>query len=71
MKGGIYYKGEFSAEIRSPKEVSIGAVIVTNLTKRGKGTEEDPVRSIEQYWDMKGNLLWERDHYLESKKEKK
>lgn len=27
----------------------------------GKGTKEDPVRYIYQYWDFRGNLLAEKD----------
>lgn len=32
-----------------------------NGSKRGCGTEEDPVRTIAQYWDLDGNLLAEYD----------
>jgi len=27
----------------------------------GMGTNEDPVRTVRQYWDFNGNLLAERD----------
>lgn len=27
----------------------------------GRGTKGDPVRCIYQYWDLKGNLLAEKD----------
>lgn len=30
----------------------------------GKGTKEDPVRHINQYWDLDGTLLAENDGYL-------
>lgn len=57
------------------KRVEIIQVIKTNLTKRGKGTEENPIRTIEQYWDMNGRLLWEIDNWCEGEqsmtKEKK
>jgi len=28
---------------------------------RGKGTEVDPCRTVLQYWDFDGNLVWEDD----------
>jgi len=36
-------------------------VIRTDLEKRGKGIEDDPVRRITQYWTLDGQLLWEED----------
>lgn len=37
-------------------------VIVTESTI-GDGTEENPVRLIYQYWDLKGNLLAKNDTF--------
>jgi len=39
------------------------SVIVTNLEKKGKGIEDDPVRRIIQYWSLDGILLAEDDTY--------
>lgn len=36
-------------------------VIETQLYTRGKGTEDNPFRSITQYWSKDGNLLAEVD----------
>ena len=36
-------------------------VVIEVESKRGCGTEEDPVRKIVQYWDLDGNLLAEHD----------
>ena len=51
-------------------DVEVIHVIQTNLLVRGSGTEGEPFRRITQYWDMRGNLLWEIDpisEILESK----
>lgn len=40
--------------------LDITTVIVLNLTK-GAGSEEDPVRPIQQYWSMDGKFLFELD----------
>jgi hypothetical protein len=47
------------------KPLEVIQVIHTRLQNRGKGLANDPVRTIDQYWDMQGNLLWERDMWLE------
>ena len=44
----------------SPKSVRVISVIEVKAN-RGLGIEKDPVRVVTQYWDMKGNLLAERD----------
>lgn len=36
-------------------------VIETTLLRRGRGTPEDPLRIITQYWSLDGELLWEKD----------
>lgn len=38
-------------------------VIKTDLTKRGEGIEGDPIRIIEQYWTLDGELLFEKDPF--------
>lgn len=35
--------------------------VIEVKANRGLGIEKDPVRVVTQYWDMKGNLLAERD----------
>jgi len=41
-------------------------VIETELLRRGKGVEGDPVRLIKQYWSMEGDLLAEVDPFNEN-----
>lgn len=36
-------------------------VIHTTLLRRGRGIESDPIRCIDQYWTLDGQLLWEVD----------
>ena len=43
------------------EEVKLMEVIVTNMTRRGSGTEGSPIRVITQYWSKSGELLAERD----------
>ena len=38
-------------------------VIYTNLELRGDGTEGNPYRRIEQYWNLDGTLLFEKDEW--------
>lgn len=40
-------------------DVELIQVIRTNLLKRGKGIDNDPVRKITQYWSTDGELLAE------------
>jgi len=43
-------------------ELEVITVIRTHLLRKGLGASEaDPIRRIEQWWDMKGNLLFEYD----------
>ena len=46
-----------------PRETDSAKVIQVIETKsvRGKGTEEDVVREVVQYWDFDGNMLAESD----------
>ena len=44
--------------------------VIETVSKRGLGTEKDPVREITQYWDLDGNFLAESDkdpQYLSDK----
>jgi hypothetical protein len=41
--------------------VEVVEMIKTTLTRRGEGVDGDPIRVITQYWDFKGNLLFEID----------
>jgi hypothetical protein len=44
------------------KAVEIVKLIKTTLTLKGSGeSENDPIRILIQYWDMKGSLLFEID----------
>lgn len=49
------------------KEVEVIQVIRTNLKRRGKGIENDPIRIVEQYWNMEGKLLFEIDEWENEK----
>ena len=55
--GGI----KMGATPRGVDNVKVIEVIETKALK-GKGTEENPVRYVYQYWDFGGNLLAERDY---------
>lgn len=35
--------------------------VIQTRSKRGEGTEKDPVRIVTQYWDFEGHLLAEND----------
>lgn len=35
--------------------------VIETKSKRGLGTEKDPVREVIQYWDFEGNFLAEMD----------
>lgn len=56
--GGIKMKSEL--ELETPRKVELLEVIHTEAV-RGKGTNENPVRVVHQYWDKDGNLLAEKD----------
>ena len=49
--------------MEGPADMSaaITEVIVTGLTTRGDGTDDDPKRTVIQYFSKKGDLLWEMD----------
>ena len=46
-----------------PKGTDSAKIIKVIVTESaiGDGTEENPVRTIYQYWDFKGNLIAKRD----------
>ena len=44
-----------------PVSAYVTQVIVTELERRGKGTPEDPVRRVRQFWSLEGKLLAEVD----------
>ena len=48
------------ARPRGTDSARVVRVIVTE-SLRGEGTQEDPCRTVTQYWDFDGNLLAEND----------
>lgn len=50
------------------KEVRVIQVICTTLLRRGRGTDAEPIRIVTQYWSMQGDLLAERDPFLEAQR---
>lgn len=47
-------------KVRGTDNAKVIKVIVTE-SAIGNGTEENPVRTLYQYWDFKGNLLAKKD----------
>ena len=47
---------------RGTDSAKVIQVIETKALK-GEGTQENPARTVIQYWDLDGNLLAERDNY--------
>ncbi len=37
--------------------------MVRVMWPRGAGTEDDPCRTVPQYYDFDGNLIWENDQW--------
>jgi len=70
MSEKSFYQEKMTFSYEKEKEVEVIRVIRTYLLLRGEGTEKDPYRKIEQFWSLSGELLWENDHYLQSKKKK-
>lgn len=50
-------------EMRTPSRAELIEVIHTEAI-RGAGTDENPIRTVHQYWDKNGNLLAEEDIFL-------
>lgn len=40
--------------------------VIETHTKEGKGIEDDPVRIVRTYWDLKGNILAFSDPFKNS-----
>jgi hypothetical protein len=51
------------------KEVEVIQVVHTRLLRRGEGVPGDPIRIIDQYWGLDGELLAEVDNWMPHKKE--
>lgn len=49
-------------QMKTPQLVELVEVIHVEAA-RGKGTEDDPVRIVHQYWNKEGKLLAEQDKY--------
>lgn len=47
-------------EMQTPLQVETIPVIYV-LSRRGDGTNDNPVRHVHQYWSEEGNLLAEKD----------
>lgn len=46
----------------NPQEVELKQVVITKLTRRGTGTEEQPVRIVTEVWDaITGEKIAEYD----------
>lgn len=46
--------------------VDIIKLIKTTLKTTGKGSEDDPIRILKQYWDFNGCLILEYDPYFDT-----
>lgn len=44
-------------------------IIKTTVTE-GKGTEDDPCRRVSYYFDLRGELLFKEDEWLEDRRKK-
>ena len=40
--------------------------VIETKAARGRGTSDDPVREVTEYWSLDGEKLAERDDYLRS-----
>lgn len=40
--------------------------VIETKAVRGRGTSDDPVREVTEYWSLDGEKLAERDDYLRS-----
>lgn len=50
------------------KQVQIIEILVTQLTVRGDGTEDNPNRRITQFWTLDGEMICEFDNYRKEPK---
>lgn len=46
------------------KDVEVIQVVRTHLTMRGEGVVGNPIRRIEQFWSLDGELLAENDSWV-------
>lgn len=46
------------------KDVEVIQVVRTRLRTRGEGVQGDPIRAIEQFWSLDGELLAENDTWV-------
>lgn len=60
--------GAHLVNVDSNVQARIEQVIVVE-SRKGKGTEADPVRTIVEVFDFSGLLIAQRDSFLESAKE--
>lgn len=58
-KKGAQMKSILSTD-EKPVNVKVVQIIRIEFV-RGKGTEEDPARLVEQYWSIQGEFLFEKD----------
>lgn len=58
---GIGEMGEQPASPPAPKVISV----IRTKDRRGNGTEQEPTRIVTQYWTLEGELLAERDPWLD------
>lgn len=54
------YQGAMTSICEMDKAITM-QVIVTALTRRGKGTEESPIRVIQEIWTIEGEKIGEYD----------
>lgn len=41
--------------------------VIETISIRGRGTEDDPVRAVKQFWSFEGELLAENDPIIEGR----
>ncbi len=70
MEEKNFYQENMTFSYTPNKQVEVIRVIRTELELRGKGTEKEPYRRVEQFWSLAGDLLWENDPYMKSKQKK-
>lgn len=51
-------------KIESGTKLAKQIVVIYTQTLRGEGVEENPLRLIDQYWSLDGELLAEKDEWL-------
>jgi hypothetical protein len=63
-----HYIENLKVEMSGMDSAEIVQLIHTNLLRRGEGKEGDPIRVIDQYWTLDGQLLFEIDAYKNEKR---